>query len=150
MDIIIEVIDFAIKREQEAQEGYIGYARATRRQEFRRLLLAMADMEKEHERKLQELKSRGGLERVLQAGQPDAVRLSDYLVEMPFSPEIEYGDFLLLVVKKEEKAEKLYEKLEGLAADEETRWLFAWLKGEEQKHKAWARDRYDLEILTDN
>ena len=53
---IEEIIDFAIRREREAQDTYLSYARETQRRSFSELLLTMAEMEKEHERKLVELK----------------------------------------------------------------------------------------------
>jgi rubrerythrin len=152
---IAEAIGFAIRREQEAQEIYLHYARSTDRTGFRQLLLSMVDMEKEHERKLSELVGKAALD---QAFRPESflpesagpIRLSDYLVDVPFSADMEYGDFLLLVIKKEERAEKLYQKLLSMAADEPTRRLFSWLADEERRHKAWAQDRYDQDILKDN
>ncbi len=145
-----EVIDFAIRKEQEAQQTYLGYTAATRRPGFRQLLLSMADMEKEHERRLRELKRKGDKGRSFRGEGAGAVRLDDYHVEVTFSPEMEYGDFLLLVVQKEEKAEQLYEKLRSLAADDDTRRLFALLAGEERGHKTWAQERYDQDVLKDN
>ena len=147
---VVEVIESAIRKEQEAQQMYLGYAGSTRRPGFRQLLLTMVDMEKEHERRLQELKRKEGMAQAFRPIGEGTLRLDDYHVEVPFSPEMEYGDFLLLVARKEEKAERLYEKLQSLATDDDTRWLFALLANEESKHKAWARERYDQDILKDN
>jgi rubrerythrin len=147
---VAEVIDFAIRKEQEAQQTYLGYAAATLRPGFRQLLLTMSDMEKEHERRLTELRDRPETARSFREGSVGEVRLADYHVEMGYSPEMEYGDFLLLVIQKEEKAERLYERLQSAASDDDTRWLFAHLANEESKHKAWARERYDQDVLKDN
>ena len=51
-----EILDFAIQREQEAQAAYLSYAAETTRRGFSELLMSMADMEKEHERKLSALR----------------------------------------------------------------------------------------------
>ena len=144
------VIDFALKRERESQEIYLDYARKTERTGFRQLLLSMVDMEKEHENKLKELKEGKGQSALFNGTQSVEIRLTNYIAQEEFSPDMDYGDFLVLIIKREEKAEKLYEELKSLAADTEVKELFSWLAEEERKHKAWAQDRYDLEILKDN
>ncbi len=53
-------------------------------------------------------------------------------------------------MKKEEKSYELYKWLEGKARDSEIKYIFRRLAEEEKKHKKWAQDRYDLEILTEN
>jgi rubrerythrin len=147
---IKKVIDFALERERESQEIYLDYARKTQRMGFRQLLLSMADMEKEHENKLKELKEGKGQSALFDGTQSVEARLTDFMVEEEFSLDMDYGDFLVLIIKREEKAEKLYEELKSIAVDTEVEELFSWLAEEERKHKAWAQDRYDLEILKDN
>ncbi len=147
---IKEIIDFALERERESQEIYLDYARKTQRMGFRQLLLSMVDMEKEHENKLKELKEGKGRSFLFDGTQSLKARFTDFMVQEEFSPDMDYGDFLVLIIKREEKALKLYEELESLVADTEVKELFSWLAEEEKKHKAWAQDRYDLEILKDN
>jgi len=149
-NVIEEVIDFALERERESQEIYLDYARKTQRMGFRRLLLFMVDMEKEHENKLKELKEGKDQSALFSGSGSLGARLTDFIKQEEFSPDMDYGDFLVLIIKREEKAEKLYEELESLAADTELKELFSWLAEEERKHKAWAQDRYDLELLKDN
>lgn len=147
---IKEIIDFALERERESQEIYLDYARKTQRMGFRQLLLSMVDMEKEHENKLKELKEGKGRSFLFDGTQSLKARFTDFMVQEEFSPDMDYGDFLVLIIKREEKALKLYEELESLVADTEVKELFSWLAEEEKKHKVWAQDRYDLEILKDN
>ncbi|MBA7485007.1 MAG: hypothetical protein GH155_05800 [Spirochaeta sp.] len=147
---IKEIIDFALERERESQQIYLDYARKTQRMGFRKLLLSMVDMEKEHENKLKELKEGKGQSPIFSGTQSVETRLTDFIAQEEFSPDMDYGDFLVLIIKREEKAEKLYEELKSLAADTEVKELFSLLAGEEKKHKSWAQDRYDLEILKDN
>ena len=149
-NVIKEIIDFALERERESQEIYLDYARKTERIGFRQLLLSMADMEKEHENKLKELKEEKGQSPLFDGTQSIEARLTDFMVQEEFSPDMDYGNFLLLIIKREEKAEKLYEELKSIAADTEVKELFSWLAEEERKHKAWVQDRYDLEVLKDN
>jgi len=147
---IAEVIDFALQREREAQEVYFKYAAGTKRVGFRQLLLSMAEMEKDHEKKLCQLREAAELSLAFPGCGGTDLRLGDYLVDVPFSADMEYGDFLILIVKKEEKSENLYRKLFALSEDRAVKELFSALAEEEKKHRRWAQDRYDLEILKDN
>jgi rubrerythrin len=146
-----EIIDFAIQREREAQATYLSYAGQTDRRSFSELLLSMAEMEKEHERKLTALREGGSAAAELfTPPRGKDLGLADMLVDVPFSPGMEYGDFLVLVIRKEREAEQLYRKLEGLSARSDVRNLFALLADEERKHKDWAQQRYDEDILKEN
>ena len=143
-------LDFAIEREQDAQQTYRSYAKATQRSGFRELLLSMVDQEAEHEKRLRELK-----QTQIFAAKPSAstdfdMKISEFTVDVAFSPQMNYQDFLILVMKREEKAVHLYEWLQTVSQDSDLSVLFERLAEEERKHKAWAQDRYDLEILTEN
>ncbi len=143
------ILDYAIEREKEAREMYVGYAARTDRKGLRSLLLTMADQEKWHEQNLRELKS-GKPAASIFSGSAQDIGLSQYTVEESYSPDMGYQEFLLLVIKKEEKSMALYSRLEAMAADDESKLLFKGLAEEEKRHKALAQDRYDLEILTEN
>ena len=147
---ITQVIDFAIEREREAQELYLAYTKNTQRAGFIQLLISMVEMEKEHEKKLLSLKKGGRLNNIFPSDSIQDLKISDYLVDIDFSPDMEYGDFLILVIKKESGSEKLYRYLESLTIDQEVKQIFQVLAEEEKKHKIWAQDRYDLEILKEN
>jgi rubrerythrin len=150
LENIEEIIDFAIQREREAQDTYLSFARETQRRSFSELLLSMAEMEKEHEHKLVELKQ--GRRALASFTRPkgEDLGLSEMLVEVPFSPTMDYGDFLILVIRKEREAEQLYRKLEGMTTSADVRGLFALLADEERKHRDWAQERYDEDILKEN
>jgi rubrerythrin len=144
------VLDFAIQREREAQELYVRYAARTDRQGLRSLLLTMADQERGHEQSLRELRARKSLDPLFLKPLALDLRISEYTVEVEFSPEMNYQDFLIAVIRKEEKSYALYLWLESRTMDGELKFLFKGLAEEEKRHKALAQDRYDLEILTEN
>jgi rubrerythrin len=150
LENIEEIIDFAIKREQEAQATYLSYAGQTGRRSFSELLVSMAEMEREHERKLTDLKQGKSTAAAFAPPRVADLGLADILVEVPFSPDMEYGDFLVLVIRKEREAEQLYRKLEGLTTSADVRNMFALLADEERKHRDWAQERYDEDILKEN
>jgi len=144
-----EVLDFAIQREREARSIYLEYAKATSYQGMRSLLVSMAEQEREHEAKLAELASRGG-EPGFSGRKAEDLNLDAYMATVSFSPAMNYQDFLLLVIQKENASLRLYEQLAEGASETDVRELFAGLAEEEKRHKAWAQDRYDLEILKQN
>lgn len=150
LDTIDRVLDFAIQREQEARKLYMEYAAKTDHTGLRSLLLAMADQEKGHEQIVKDLKSRRSLDPLLSKPQALDLRISDYTIDVSFDPEMSYQDFLLLVIKKEEKSFLLYDRLESLSTAEALKYIFKGLAEEEKRHKALAQDRYDLDILTEN
>ena len=150
LENIEEIIDFAIQREREAQATYLSYAGRTTRRSFSELLLSMAEMEKEHERKLVDLKQG---QRALASFTPpkgEDLGLAETLVEVPFSENMDYGDFLILVIRKEQEAEYLYRKLQGMTTSADVGKLFILLADEERKHRDWAQERYDEDILKEN
>ena len=147
---IESILDFAIGKEIEAQETYLSYAGKTERRGLQKLLMSMVDQEREHEKRLKELKSGAVLESVFPGIRKADIKINDYTVDTEFSPDMDYQDFLLLVIKREEKSYKLYQWFMSKTVNDEAKLIFKQLAGEEKKHKAWAQDRYDLEILTDN
>ncbi len=147
---INEILDFAIEKEIEAQKTYLAYAASAGGRSLRKLLLSMVDQEKDHEKSLRELKERGDVLGAFQPAGDVDIELDKYTVDIEYRDDMNYQDFLLLVIKKEEKSYELYKALEATAKDTDVKYLFSRLAEEEKKHKKWAQDRYDLEILTDN
>lgn len=150
LESIEEIIDFAIQRERDAQSNYLSYAGRTERRGFSDLLLKMAEMEKAHELKLVALKQGQDTATLFSPPEGEDLGLAEILVEVPFSADMDYGDFLVLVIQKEREAENLYRKLERLTTSPEVRRMFALLADEERKHRDWAQERYDEEILKEN
>lgn len=144
------ILEFALTRERESQDLYLRYAAKTDRQGLRSLLLTMADQERWHEQSLRELLGRKTLEPLFSIPPALDLRISEYTITVSYHPEMNYQDFLLMVIQKEEKSQALYARLESLSADNELKFLFKGLAEEERRHKALAQDRYDLEILTEN
>lgn len=144
------LIDFAIQREKEAQKMYQTYSNVTNNHSLKKLLVSMVDQEKAHERKLLKLKAGANLEQLFPSKQVEDILIADYLVDVKFSADMDYQDFLILVMKKEDKSVQLYGMLSEKTVNVDIKQIFRSLMEEEKKHKSWAQDRYDLEILTDN
>jgi len=77
---------------------------------------------------------------------PD-LKISDYMVDSEFSPDMSYADILRKAMKMEERALKLYNDMKEKNKDENLIKLFSILANEEAKHKLRLEKIYDDEIL---
>jgi len=78
------------------------------------------------------------------------MKISDYLVSIKPSPGMNYSDALVLAIKRENAAFKLYTDLSERTPDNEMKSLFMSLAIEESKHKLRFELEYDEHILRDN
>lgn len=141
---IEEVIEFAVQKEREAVDFYENCSGLARRPEMRKAFKDMADEERKH---IEILKNH---DRIEKAGRPFSkltdLKISDYIVEIKFHDDMKYRELLMLAMKREEKAMKLYAHLAESAATENYSNLFANLAREELKHKRRLEREYDESI----
>ena len=71
------------------------------------------------------------------------LKISDYLVDIEYSEGMVMQDILVLAMKREEMAVKLYTQLAMGAVDAESAKLFKLLVQEESKHKLTFEKLYD-------
>jgi rubrerythrin len=145
---IEELINFAIDKEREAIAFYENLARKVEDPVMKDAILSMADEERKHEKLLMNLTPKK-LEFVRDVKKQD-LKLSDYLVETPFTKDSTYQDLLIIAMKREEKSHALYSDLEERASDDATRKLFTLLKGEELKHKTRLEKEYEEKVMWEN
>jgi rubrerythrin len=141
-----DIIDFAIEREREAVRFYRDLKDRPDFSGKRDLLLRFVRMEEEHVRLLENIRE-GGAGRIA-VPEVRNLHLSDYLVPPPERGAKTYQDILLLAIKKEETAFRLYTDLASTQNREETRRIFLKLASEEAKHKLFFEEMYDDEILS--
>ncbi len=143
-----DVLDFAIEREQESVDFYTELASGAARVHMREVFEGFAREESGHKARLIAVKE-GKI--VAPPAQKIAdLKVSDYLVAEEPTAETEYQDALILAMKKEKAAFRLYSDLAAIADDEATRNVFATLAQEEAKHKLRFEIEYDDTILTEN
>ena len=145
---IDDLLDFAIKGEEEAHGFYIGLAENVERSSMRKVFEDFAQEELGHKKKLLGIKS-GTLVRSQGKTVVD-LRISDYLVDIEPHPGMDYQEALIVAMKKEKAAFKLYTALAAIMEDESLTALFLDLAQEEAKHKLRFEVEYDEYILTDN
>ncbi|MBW1879418.1 MAG: ferritin family protein [Deltaproteobacteria bacterium] len=142
-----DVLDFAIAGEREAQEFYQGLAdRATPADKT--LFEDFVAEERMHEERLLEIKA-GGKLLDAQAKVMD-LKIGDYLVDVEATPDMSLQDALIVSMKKEKQAFRLYTDLAKATADSELKKTFLGLAQEEAKHKLFFELQYDERILTQN
>jgi len=140
-----DVIDFAIKREENARDDYLQYRDKTNNKGLKDFFQELADEEEKHRQLLadRDVSHLGAFEPT----QVENLKLSDFMVDVKFSPDMDYQEALTLAMKKEEKAHAFYAAWQNRCADAETAKLFEFLAGEEMKHKRKLEDVFDQDIL---
>ncbi|RLC20583.1 MAG: rubrerythrin, partial [Deltaproteobacteria bacterium] len=71
------------------------------------------------------------------------IRRSDYVVEMEYKKGMGYPELLMLAMKREEAALKLYNELQDNSESEDVKKIFKVLCQEEAKHKLALETMYD-------
>lgn len=143
-----EILDFAIGQEIEAIGFYAGLAEHASKPWMKEILLEFSREEERHRDRLLEVKN-GTTGLSSQEGVLD-LKVSDYLVEVEANPEMSYQDSLILAMKREKAAYRMYMDLAAKVDDESLRELFLGLAQEEAKHKLYFEVEYDERILQDN
>ena len=144
---IDDILDFAIGEEQAAFEFYTRLASQTAASDMRATFESFANEEMKHKVKLEAIKLGGTLRPA--KGRVMDLRIADYLVDVPASPGLDYRTALVLAMKKEKAAFKLYSDLAASADDENVKGTFLALAQEEAKHKLRFELEYD-DLLVEN
>ena len=140
------IVDFAIQKEREAAEFYQKIS--DDEEDFsgsKQMFAEFAAEEQKHEKILQEFKTEG-ISKSLQEYQLKwitDIKRSNYLVDLDYEKGMPYNEILLLAMKSEEKALKLYNDFLAQADTEESKKLFKILCQEEAKHKLALETMYD-------
>ena len=95
---ISDVVDFAIEKEEKAMEFYRKCAERAKNPGIKEFFKEMAIEEQSHRDMLKNLDSLNLNEIKLQ--KVEDLKISDYLLEVPFTENITYQDALLLAMKK--------------------------------------------------
>jgi rubrerythrin len=140
-----EIIKFAIDKEIKSYNFYTNASQVAKYSGAKDLFSDLAQQEVGHRKMLEKLDLkkivRAKIEKV-----PD-LKISDYIVDAEFKPDMPYADILRIAIKMEERALKLYNNMNQSNQDENFKKLFSLLANEEAKHKLRLEKIYDDEIL---
>ena len=138
---ICEVLDFAIKREIEANDLYLKLADFVERPEMAKVLSDLASEELEHRAKLEAVKA-GQI--ALNEEEVGNLGITDHVKDVEPHDKMSYVELLVVGMKKEEASRRLYSNLATIARKQELADLFLKLAQEEAKHKLRFEIEYDL------
>jgi len=138
---IRDALDFAIKEEEEAAAFYGRLATRATDPAMRLVFEGFAREEMGHRERLVSVKQGGNLEP--SAKTVTDLKLADYLVDVAPTPDMDYQQALVVAMKKEKAAFKLYSDLAAAAPDEKVKAVFRALAQEEAKHKLRFEVEYD-------
>ena len=147
-DSVDSVLDFAIKNEQAASDFYTDLASKMEKPQMKKIFQGFAAEERGHKAKLEAVK-KNEKSKLSQAKVLD-LKIGDYLVEQKPDATMDYQSALILAMKQEKAAFRLYSDLAASAADEGTRELFLGLAQEEAKHKLRFEIIYEDDFLPEN
>jgi len=141
------VLDFAIEKEQDAADFYndlSGKVKGSMVEVFK----DFAKEEMGHKSKLISVKN--GKRLLSSENKIVDLKIGDHLADIDTTGEIDYQRALIIAMKAEKNAYRLYTELAGVVEDADMKDLFLGLAQEEAKHKLRFEIEYDDKILTEN
>jgi rubrerythrin len=142
-------LDFAIEKEQEAADLYNMLAGKVNQSHMKDIFKQFALEEMGHKAKIENVK-KGKLEFSPPSQKIMDLKIAETVIDTPIDENIDYQKALILAMKSEKAAFKLYSDLADMANNESIRNLFLGLAQEEAKHKLRFEIEYDENILTEN
>jgi rubrerythrin len=140
-----EIINFAIDKEIKSYNFYTSASQVAKYSGAKELFSDLAQQEVGHRKMLEKL----DMKKITQVKieKVPNLKISDYMVDVEFRPDMPYADILRKAMKMEERALKLYNDMNQSNKDENLNKLFTLLANEEAKHKLRLEKIYDDEIL---
>lgn len=145
---INDILDFAIAREQDAVDFYNRLAGNARNNDMRQIFEQFAREEMGHKARLTKIKEEGIV--TLPKEKVDDLRIADYVVLDQERDDMTYEQALVLAMKREKAAFKLYLTLSDRVDKQEYKDLFRQLAQEESRHKLRFEIEYDEYVLREN
>ncbi len=145
---VAEVLEFALKREEDSACFYARMREATPNPALKELLTEMENEEKRHGEILKGLS--GKPVEALAVKPVTDLKISDFVVPEPPNPEMSFQDLLVLAARKEAKAAELYAHLRDHASDPEHKKLFEFLAMQEKGHKLKLESEYETHVMPED
>ncbi len=143
-----EILAFAIEQEQKAVDFYTALAKEAVSEEMKKVFLEFAGEEIRHKQRLTRIREEGVFTMPKQVVAD--LKIGDYMVEVKASGKLSYEEALVLAMKREKSAFKLYTNLAERAPNDELKSIFETLAMEESRHKLRFELEYDEYVLREN
>lgn len=145
---ITDILNFAIENEQNAVDFYTQLASQARTEDMSATFEQFAKEEIGHKARLIKIRDEGIF--TLPTEKVQDLKISDYIVRAEPTAEMTYEQALVLAMKREKAAFKLYLKLSEETNISEYKQLFLGLAQEESRHKLRFELEYDEYVLREN
>jgi rubrerythrin len=147
-DSVDDILDFAVGQEENAAQFYRDLSGRSNREHIKKLFLDLAGEEENHKAKLLEIKAG---KQMLPAEQAIIdLKIGEHVEDVPLSSDLDYKDALIVAMKAEKGAFRLYHDLASATDDPNLKATLLGLAQEEAKHKLRFEIEYDDYILTEN
>ncbi len=148
LDSVDKILDYAIEQEEQAAEFYTKLAGKSKGPGMREAFLGFAEEERGHKRKLLKIKNGKLLlparEKVLD------LKISEQVGDIVPEGELDYQDALIIAMKSEKAAFRMYNNLASATSDPDLRQVLLGLAQEEAKHKLRFEIEYDDIVMKEN
>jgi len=148
LDSVETILDYAIQKEQDAADFYSDLAANMEHTNMKHVFLNFSAEEQGHKAKL--LAVREGKTMMPSAQKVQDLGIGENLVDIALTPGLDYQDALIIAMKAEKAAFKLYSDLAEATDDDNLRAVFLSLAQEEAKHKLRFEIEYDDRVLSEN
>jgi len=143
-----EILVFAIEQEQKAVDFYTSLAKEATSEEMKKVFLEFAGEEIRHKQRLTRIREEGVF--TMPRQQVADLKISDYIIDVKPTGKLSYEEALVLAMKREKAAFKLYSNLAERAPNDELKEIFETLAMEESRHKLRFELEYDEYVLREN
>lgn len=148
LNSVEEILDFAIRSEERAYGFYTRLAERVNRENMKKAFLEFAQEELGHKEKIQRIKQGEKLlsseEKVLD------LKIAEYVEDVTPDEDIDYQQALILAMKMEKAAYRMYQELASATDDPEIEKVLLGLAQEEAKHKLRFEIEYDENVLKED
>lgn len=135
-----DILDFAIRKENEAHDFYMNLARRVHNPDLRDVIKGFAIDELQHGIRMEAIKAGQTAFDEDAVGSLDVAETVD---DVEPTAEISYADLLVIAMKREKATFRLYTNLASIAKSEELRETLLKLAQQEAQHKLRLEIEYD-------
>lgn len=146
-ETVNEILDYAIANEEAAAKFYTELAEKACHDHIKKAFLGFAQEEQGHKEKLEKVKA--GATLLSAQTKVTDLKIGDYLERVELRSDMDYKDALIIAMKAEKAAFRLYTDLAEATDNASLKELLSGLAMEEAKHKLRFELEYD-EFLYEN
>ena len=143
-----EALDYAVKSEENAHAFYTAWSKKLEDKSLVSVFQDLAAEELKHKEFILGVKKGAALKP--SETEITDLKISDYVMDVKASTDMDYQEALTLAMQREKEAFKLYTGLAAMSTDEGMKNTFKALAQEEAKHKLRLEIMYDEDIYKEN